>query len=106
ARDRRVPVRPLGIGQQGPGRACEGCPGEPPHRHRRLPHDHRRVTARRGPADRAGGSPADVARELADLDAVLAELDVPYDEWEVLYRMRLQVERDLRAGKPVGEAFP
>ncbi len=34
------------------------------------------------------------------------KLDVDYDEWEVLYRMRLQVERDLIAGAPVGEAFP
>ena len=33
-------------------------------------------------------------------------LDVDYDEWEVLYRMRLQVERDLIAGAPVGQAFP
>ena len=66
-----------------------------------------RLTALAGrPATTTGELSADVERELVDLDAVLAELDVPYDEWEVLYRMRLQVERDLRAGKPVGEAFP
>jgi len=66
-----------------------------------------RLTALAGhPPTTAGELPVDVARELADLDALLAKLDVPYDEWEVLYRMRLQVERDLRAGKPVGEAFP
>jgi hypothetical protein len=66
-----------------------------------------RLTALAGrPPVTTGELPADVARELADLDAVLARLDVAYDEWEVLYRMRLQVERDLRAGKPVGEAFP
>lgn len=66
-----------------------------------------RLTALAGhPPTTAGDLPVDVARELADLDALLAKLDVPYDEWEVLYRMRLQVERDLRAGKPVGEAFP
>jgi hypothetical protein len=29
------------------------------------------------------------------LDARLARLTVPYEEWEVLYRQRLQVERDL-----------
>jgi hypothetical protein len=35
--------------------------------------------------------------ELAALDEALASLEIPYDEWEVLYRERLQVERDLRA---------
>src|SRR5688572_2927078 len=39
---------------------------------------------------------------LATLEAIdvrLAKLTVPYEEWEVLYRQRLQVERDLlRAG--------
>ncbi len=66
-----------------------------------------RLTGLAGRPPTAGGElPADVARELADIDALLAKLEVPYDEWEVLYRMRLQVERDLRAGKPVGEAFP
>ena len=39
-------------------------------------------------------------REAADkslklIDSRLARLVVPYDEWEVLYRQRLQVERDL-----------
>jgi hypothetical protein len=34
----------------------------------------------------------------------LATIHVPYDEWEVLYRQRLQVERDLRAGAMAGEA--
>jgi hypothetical protein len=47
-----------------------------------------------------------VATELAAVDAALARLQVADDEWEALYRMRLQVERDLRAGLPVGEAFP
>ncbi len=28
---------------------------------------------------------------------------MPYDEWEVLYRQRLQVERDLRAGAMTDE---
>jgi hypothetical protein len=32
---------------------------------------------------------------LRTLDARLARLVVPYEEWEVLYRQRLQVERDL-----------
>ena len=36
---------------------------------------------------------------LEAIDARLATLTVPYEEWEVLYRQRLQVERDLlRAG--------
>lgn len=44
------------------------------------------------------------AREFAAIDDVLASINVPYDEWEVLYRERLQVERDLRAGAMAGEA--
>ena len=32
---------------------------------------------------------------LEAIDARLAKLTVPYEEWEVLYRQRLQVERDL-----------
>jgi hypothetical protein len=36
---------------------------------------------------------------LGDIDERLSSLVVPYEEWEVLYRQRLQVERDLlRAG--------
>lgn len=35
---------------------------------------------------------------LASIDEQLATIDIPYEEWEVLYRQRLQVERDLRAG--------
>jgi hypothetical protein len=62
-----------------------------------------------GPTTGADGQPmlAPTTRaELASIDAVLAKLEVDYDEWEVLYRMRLQVERDLLVGAPVGEAFP
>jgi hypothetical protein len=33
---------------------------------------------------------------LAAVDDRLAKLTIPHDEWEVLYRQRLQVERDLR----------
>jgi hypothetical protein len=32
---------------------------------------------------------------LPGLDDMLAHLTIPYEEWEVLYRQRLQVERDL-----------
>lgn len=42
---------------------------------------------------------------LAAVDEDLAQLDAPYEEWEVLYRMRLQVERDLLTGRSPG-AFP
>ena len=44
------------------------------------------------------------AAEFAAIDEELATLDIPYEEWEVLYRQRLQVERDLRAGAMAGEA--
>jgi hypothetical protein len=47
---------------------------------------------------------AAAASELAAIDEVLASIEIPYDEWEVLYRQRLQVERDLRAGAMAGEA--
>lgn len=48
----------------------------------------------------AGRTPAttDVGQrttEFAEFDRVLARLNVPGDEWDVLYRIRLQVERDL-----------
>jgi hypothetical protein len=36
-----------------------------------------------------------VVATLAAIDRRLAHLTVPYEEWEVLYRQRLQVERDL-----------
>jgi hypothetical protein len=51
-------------------------------------------------------APVDVAAELRSIDEALAVLAVPHDEWEVLYRQRLQVERDLLAGSPPGAAFP
>ena len=44
------------------------------------------------------------AAEFAAIDEQLSTLEIPYEEWEVLYRQRLQVERDLRAGAMVGEA--
>jgi hypothetical protein len=40
-------------------------------------------------------SRAAAIRRLKELDSRLASLVVPYEEWEVLYRQRLQVERDL-----------
>ena len=55
---------------------------------------------------RPAGGEADVrpryddraATTLASIDETLASIDIPYEEWEILYRQRLQVERDLRAG--------
>jgi hypothetical protein len=60
----------------------------------------------------AGGTPgADTRRsaafaELRAIDTALATLLVPHEEWEILYRQRLQVERDLLAGDRPGAAFP
>ena len=45
-----------------------------------------------------------VAAEFTSIDEQLATLEIPYEEWEVLYRQRLQVERDLRAGAMAGDA--
>ena len=47
---------------------------------------------------RAAPDPEAATAKLTDLDARLATLTVPYEEWEVLYRQRLQVERDLLRG--------
>jgi hypothetical protein len=52
-----------------------------------------RIRALVGPGDR------NVDRKLADIDRELARLAVPFDEWETVYRERLQVERDLLSGQ-------
>jgi hypothetical protein len=65
--------------------------------------------AGREPVRGRGGRPVlppDVAAELRAIDQQLARLEIPYDEWEVLYRMRLQLERDLLAGATAGTSFP
>ena len=54
--------------------------------------------------DRPDGT--DRAEALAEIDRHLATDELPYDEWEVLYRQRLQVERDLLAGRRPGEEMP
>lgn len=51
-------------------------------------------------------SPEAARAEMARIDEELASLVVAYDEWEVLYRMRLQVERDVLVGRRVGDDFP
>lgn len=43
---------------------------------------------------------------LAAIDTRLATLQVPHEEWEILYRQRLQVERDLLAGRSPGSVQP
>jgi hypothetical protein len=57
-----------------------------------------------GERDHAPRFDAAAAAEFAAIDEKLATLRIPYEEWEVLYRQRLQVERDLRAGAMAGEA--
>ena len=43
--------------------------------------------------------------DLRAIDPTLATLDVEYSEWEVLYRMRLQIERDQLVGSSVGQGL-
>ena len=43
---------------------------------------------------------------LKEVDAELAVLNLPHDEWEILYRQRLQIERDLLAGRKPGKEMP
>ncbi|HTK45426.1 MAG TPA: hypothetical protein VL749_08760 [Patescibacteria group bacterium] len=40
------------------------------------------------------------------IDASMLDLDVPTDEWDILYRLRLQIERDLLVGAAPGTTFP
>ena len=71
-----------------------------------------RLTALSRPAGNDGDGAPDRPRRFDDatvaafesIDQQLATIVIPYDEWEVLYRQRLQVERDLRAGAMAGEA--
>lgn len=45
------------------------------------------------------GTPAGALRgPFREIDQKLLELEVPTDEWDILYRLRVQVERDLLAG--------
>ena len=56
--------------------------------------------------DAADASARDSAlEELQSIDVRLARLVVPHEEWEILYRQRLQIERDLlraATATPVG----
>jgi hypothetical protein len=46
----------------------------------------------------AGAPAGEVAAALAAIDETLLEIKLPTDEWDILYRSRLQVERDALAG--------
>jgi hypothetical protein len=59
-----------------------------------------------GPDGAVGGSREVAVAELKAIDEALAILVVPHDEWEVLYRELLQVERDMLAGQRPGGTFP
>jgi hypothetical protein len=59
-----------------------------------------------GSDSRAGG-PSNVTRTgFEAIDATMIELAVPTDEWDTLYRIRLQIERDLLLGAKPGTEFP
>jgi hypothetical protein len=67
-----------------------------------------RITALAGSPAGAGERPRfddAAAAAFSAIDETLATIVIPYDEWEVLYRQRLQVERELRAGAMAGEAI-
>lgn len=56
-----------------------------------------------------GAHPADGARTRAAFTAIdeeLLDLAVPTDEWDILYRLRLQIERDRLVGAAPGTDFP
>ncbi|HEY7452907.1 MAG TPA: hypothetical protein VIA02_10390 [Candidatus Limnocylindria bacterium] len=55
---------------------------------------------------KSGPSEPERAAILADVDHRLSNRDIPYDEWEILFRERLQVERDLLTGTRPGTASP
>jgi len=46
----------------------------------------------------AGAMPAAARVKLESIDSRLLDLAVPTDEWDILYRLRLQVERDILVG--------
>jgi hypothetical protein len=64
--------------------------------------------ARLGTAGSATGGrlAANTSTRLAAIDDRLMVLAVPTDEWDILFRLRLQVERDLLAGARSGSVPP
>jgi hypothetical protein len=68
-----------------------------------------KLTAPRAAGARPGDDAPDrgaVHAVLRSIDEELAVLTVPHDEWEILYRQRLQIERDLLAGQAPGSVLP
>ena len=57
---------------------------------------------------RAGRShaPRTIAAAFEEIDADLLGLTVQTAEWDILYRLRLQLERDLLLGRPAGTVAP
>src|SRR6266542_3641875 len=55
-----------------------------------------------------GAGPVAIRQDLAAVDRRLQELAVPFEEWETLYRQRVQIERDLlaRDREPAAERVP
>jgi hypothetical protein len=45
-------------------------------------------------------------KEFKAIDATLLDLAVETDEWDILYRIRVQIERDLLIGAEPGTVFP
>jgi hypothetical protein len=67
------------------------------------------LTAPRAAGGKPGSDrpdPRTAASALKAIDDELAVLTVPHDEWEILYRQRLQVERDMLAGREPGSVLP
>jgi hypothetical protein len=67
------------------------------------------LTAPRTAGGQPGNDTPDLRTMRATLKAIddeLAILNVAHDEWEILYRQRLQVERDLLAGALPGSVLP
>jgi hypothetical protein len=62
----------------------------------------------RAVADKVGRLPEQALRRKLDkVDEELMSLTVPFDEWEILYRERLQVEREVFGdGRAIGEHQP
>ena len=51
-------------------------------------------------------SQAGTRAEFEAIDSTLVDLAVPTDQWDILYRIRLQIERDLLVGAEPGTVFP
>ena len=64
---------------------------------------HRIANMHRGSGRTAGGTGYDT---FGAIDTLLLDLAIPVDEWDILFRLRLQVERDILAGTRPGTAFP